>query len=85
LTAPFQKALSIPATALAVVVVTALMVALSALWQWWKGRKKGAGIFTTETQRGFAASGQRSAASFWLRWLAAGRTRIFAARKDSDV
>ena len=57
LTAAFQKALSIPATALAVVVVTALMVALSVLWQWWKGRKKVKQEFTAETQRGFAASG----------------------------
>lgn len=39
LTAAFQKRLSIPATALAVVAVTALMVALSVLWQRWKGRK----------------------------------------------
>jgi uncharacterized membrane protein len=39
LTAAFQKALSIPATALAVVAMIALMVGLSALWQWWKGRK----------------------------------------------
>jgi uncharacterized membrane protein len=40
LTAIFQKALSIPASALAVVAVIALMVALSLLWEWWKGRRK---------------------------------------------
>ena len=39
ITAVFQKALSIPATVMATVTVIALMVALSALWQWWKGRR----------------------------------------------
>lgn len=39
LTAAFQKALSIPMTALATVAVIALMVALSAVWQWWRGRR----------------------------------------------
>jgi len=39
LTAIFQRALSIPATALAVAAVTGLMVALSALWQWWRRRR----------------------------------------------
>jgi uncharacterized membrane protein len=38
-TAMFQKALSIPATVLATVLVTAVMAALSALWLWWKGRR----------------------------------------------
>jgi hypothetical protein len=39
LTAAFQKSLSIGATMLATVAVIALMVALSAVWQWWRGRK----------------------------------------------
>jgi uncharacterized membrane protein len=38
-TAPLQRALSIPATALATAVAIAMMVALSALWQWWKSRR----------------------------------------------
>lgn len=37
-TAIFQKTLPIPATALATAVVIAMMVALSALWQWWRRR-----------------------------------------------
>jgi hypothetical protein len=36
---PLKRRLSIPLTALAVVLVTGLMVALSALWLWWKGRR----------------------------------------------
>ncbi len=38
LTGALQKSLSIPATSLAVVAVTALMVGLAVLWQWGKGR-----------------------------------------------
>jgi putative flippase GtrA len=38
-TGPIQHALPILLTALATLTVTALMVALSALWQWWKGRR----------------------------------------------
>jgi fucose 4-O-acetylase-like acetyltransferase len=38
ITVVFQKSLSIPATVLATVATIALMVALSALWQWWKAR-----------------------------------------------
>ena len=44
LTKIFQRALSIPATALAVAVVIALMVALAALWQWWKRRRTAAPV-----------------------------------------
>jgi len=53
LTAVFQRALSIPATALAVVGVIALMVGLAALWQWWKGRDRKTRIHHkgSETQR----------------------------------
>ena len=36
---PLKRSLSIPLTALAVVLVTGLMVALSALWLWWKCRR----------------------------------------------
>jgi len=39
LTAALQKALSIPATALAVIAVTAVMAGLAALWEWWKRRR----------------------------------------------
>ena len=39
LTGMFHKSLSIPATLLAVIAVTALMVAMTALWQWWRRRK----------------------------------------------
>jgi uncharacterized membrane protein len=38
-TAPWQRALTIPATVLATVGVTAMMAALAAVWQWWKSRK----------------------------------------------
>jgi uncharacterized membrane protein len=38
-TGPIQRALPIPATALATVLVTAMMVALAALWQFWKRRR----------------------------------------------
>jgi fucose 4-O-acetylase-like acetyltransferase len=51
-TAVFQKALSIPATALATLAVIALMVALSAIWLWWKGRRalsQGAASFPAPT------------------------------------
>jgi uncharacterized membrane protein len=36
---PIKRQLSIPQAALATLIVTAMMVALSALWLWWKGRK----------------------------------------------
>jgi uncharacterized membrane protein len=36
---PIKRQLSIPQTALATAVVTAMMVALSAVWLWWKGRR----------------------------------------------
>jgi hypothetical protein len=39
-TAPLQRALTIPLTVLATAAVTAMMVALAALWQW--GRRRGA-------------------------------------------
>ena len=39
LSTPFQKALSIPQTSLATVVAIAVMVAMSALWLWWKARR----------------------------------------------
>jgi hypothetical protein len=39
LTTALQKALSIPATVLATLVVIAAMVGLAALWQWWKRRR----------------------------------------------
>lgn len=45
LTAAFQKALSIPATVVAMISVIALMVGMTALWQWWRGKR----IFTAET------------------------------------
>jgi len=38
-TGPIQRALAIPLTVLATLAVTAMMVALSALWQWWKRRR----------------------------------------------
>jgi hypothetical protein len=38
-TGPWQRALTIPRTLLATAVVTAMMVALAALWQWGKGRR----------------------------------------------
>jgi uncharacterized membrane protein len=38
-TAAWQRALTIPMTALATVGMTALMVALAALWQWWQRRR----------------------------------------------
>jgi uncharacterized membrane protein len=38
-TAVFQKALRIPATAVATAAVTAMMVGLSAAWLWWKRRR----------------------------------------------
>jgi uncharacterized membrane protein len=44
LTAAFQKALSIPATALATLAVIAAMVAMSALWQRWRGRRAAANV-----------------------------------------
>jgi peptidoglycan/LPS O-acetylase OafA/YrhL len=37
-TGPLQRALPVPLAVLATVAVTAAMVALSALWLWWKGR-----------------------------------------------
>jgi fucose 4-O-acetylase-like acetyltransferase len=40
LTAGLQKAVSIPAAATAVVAMTALMVALSAAWLWWRARRR---------------------------------------------
>jgi uncharacterized membrane protein len=39
-TGAFQKALSIPATVLATAAVIGLMVALSAMWLWWKGKRE---------------------------------------------
>jgi len=47
LTAAFQKALSIPSTLIATLATIALMVGMTALWQWWRGRR----IFTAETPR----------------------------------
>jgi fucose 4-O-acetylase-like acetyltransferase len=38
LSGALQKALSIPATTLAVLIVIAAMVGLAALWQWWRRR-----------------------------------------------
>jgi uncharacterized membrane protein len=37
---PIKRQLSIPQATLATVIVTAMMVALSALWIWWKGRTR---------------------------------------------
>jgi uncharacterized membrane protein len=39
LTAAVQKALSIPATLVATIGVIAVMVAMTAAWQWWRGRR----------------------------------------------
>jgi fucose 4-O-acetylase-like acetyltransferase len=36
---PIKRQLSIPQTVLATAVVTAMMVALSMAWFWWKGRR----------------------------------------------
>jgi len=47
LTASFQKALSIPATLAATLATIALMVGMTALWQWWRRKR----MFTAETQR----------------------------------
>ena len=47
LTAAFQKALSIPGTVAATLVTIALMVGMTALWQWWRGKR----MFTAETPR----------------------------------
>jgi hypothetical protein len=47
LTAAFQKALSIPATVVATLAAIALMVGMTAWWQWWRGKR----IFTTEPRR----------------------------------
>ena len=38
---PIKRQLSIPQTALATAAITAMMVALSAIWLWWKGRRPG--------------------------------------------
>jgi uncharacterized protein YhhL (DUF1145 family) len=37
---PFKRALSVPQTVLATLLVMLSMVALAALWLWWKARRK---------------------------------------------